>query len=118
MPTAPGIQKGDRVLMTNSAGSVEVEVVSLPRTPLGMATVRWPNGYELSAPLSDLHAIIREEEGIPLDGHSDPRVWGIRGCCVRLWEQRGRRQVTVFTPTACGDVIRPKRKRGEASRNK
>jgi hypothetical protein len=72
----PGIQAGDRVLMITSAGSVEVEVVSLPRTPFGMTKVRGPNGHETLVPMSDLHAINREGEGIPFHGRSDPRVGG------------------------------------------
>jgi hypothetical protein len=73
---AYGIQEGDRVRMTLSGVSVEVEVVSLPKNPLAMVKVRGPNGRELMAPRSDLHAINREEEGIRFHGRSDPRVGG------------------------------------------
>jgi hypothetical protein len=72
----PGIQEGDRVRMTSSAGSTEVEVVSVPSNPIAMVKVRGPNGHELFVPRSDLHAIDREEEGITFHGRSDPRVGG------------------------------------------
>lgn len=66
-------QEGDIVRWVSSAGSTDVEVVTLPTTPFGMVKVRAQNDHELHVPRDQLQAI-QEQEGIAFHGRSDPRV--------------------------------------------